>query len=217
MTSTGRGRGGPRNYIGEIPAPQVSRGRGRGRGRGGFRENIRESNGDNLASSSRSFQNENRFKRSREYKDDDDNSSDDGETRKKHRETKTTKHMKQDREQIERERRARMDRLRAEIEEEERDLAMKQSEQNMPTTTKKPSTAKDTIMVVNESELEGLEEDDQMQLMLGFSGGFGTTKGKVVEDNLKTAARGAAAKNKARKYRQYMNRKGGFNRPLDKM
>jgi len=49
MTSTYRGRGRPRNYL------QVSRGQGRGRGRGGFRENIRESNGDNLASSSRSF------------------------------------------------------------------------------------------------------------------------------------------------------------------
>ena len=51
---------------------------------------------------------------------------------------------------------------------------------------------------------------------MGF-GGFGTTKGKAVEDNQSSAARGASSKNKGRKYRQYMNRKGGFNRPLDKM
>jgi U4/U6.U5 tri-snRNP-associated protein 3 len=56
-----------------------------------------------------------------------------------------------------------------------------------------------------------------MRRLLGFSGGFATTKGQEVEDNRKSAARGVAAKNKARKYRQYMNRKGGFNRPLDKM
>eukprot|EP00934_Nitzschia_sp_Nitz4_P000811 Nitzschia sp. Nitz4//scaffold497_size4732//407//739//NITZ4_009235-RA/size4732-processed-gene-0.1-mRNA-1//1//CDS//3329553080//811//frame0 len=48
-------------------------------------------------------------------------------------------------------------------------------------------------------------------------GGFGCTKGQAVEDNQSTAARGAAAKNKARKYRQYMNRKNGFNRALEKM
>ena len=55
-----------------------------------------------------------------------------------------------------------------------------------------------------------------MMQMMGF-GGFGTTKGKAVADNQSSAARGAASKNKGRKYRQYMNRKGGFNRPLDKM
>ena len=56
-----------------------------------------------------------------------------------------------------------------------------------------------------------------MRMLLGFSGGFGSTAGKAVEDNQKSAAKGAANKTKARKYRQYMNRKGGFNRPLDKM
>ena len=60
------------------------------------------------------------------------------------------------------------------------------------------------------------DEDDAMAQLMGFSG-FGSTKGEPVEDNHKGAARGAAAKNKARKYRQYMNRKGGFNRALDKM
>lgn len=49
-----------------------------------------------------------------------------------------------------------------------------------------------------------------MMRKMGF-GGFGTTKGKKVEGNIG----GMAKVNKPRKYRQYMNRKGGFNRPLD--
>ncbi|CDR99480.1 hypothetical protein [Sporisorium scitamineum] len=51
-----------------------------------------------------------------------------------------------------------------------------------------------------------------MAAMMGF-GGFGTTKGKKVSGN--TA--GAAEVKKERTWRQYMNRKGGFNRPLDKI
>ena len=61
-----------------------------------------------------------------------------------------------------------------------------------------------------------MDEEEQMRKLLGFDG-FGSTKGESVEDNQSTAARGGAAKNKARKYRQYMNRKSGFNRPLEKM
>lgn len=45
---------------------------------------------------------------------------------------------------------------------------------------------------------------------MGFSE-FNTTKNKKVKDNVS----GAVKINKPRKYRQYMNRKGGFNRPLD--
>uniref|UniRef100_A0AC34FW36 U4/U6.U5 small nuclear ribonucleoprotein 27 kDa protein n=1 Tax=Panagrolaimus sp. ES5 TaxID=591445 RepID=A0AC34FW36_9BILA len=52
-------------------------------------------------------------------------------------------------------------------------------------------------------------EDDMMKMM-GF-GGFDTTKNKKVEGNMD----GIAKVNKPRKFRQYMNRKGGFNRPLD--
>lgn len=48
--------------------------------------------------------------------------------------------------------------------------------------------------------------------MMGF-GGFGTTKGKKVAGN----DAGAAEVKKERTWRQYMNRKGGFNRPLDKI
>ncbi|KAI1297489.1 hypothetical protein F5Y03DRAFT_279962 [Xylaria venustula] len=55
-------------------------------------------------------------------------------------------------------------------------------------------------------------EDDEMsamQAMMGF-GGFGTTKNQKVAGN----NAGAVYKAKKTEYRQYMNRIGGFNRPL---
>ncbi|KAJ1909926.1 hypothetical protein H4219_006319, partial [Mycoemilia scoparia] len=64
-----------------------------------------------------------------------------------------------------------------------------------------------------DEEEEGLVQDDSEQALMelmGF-GGFGTTKGQHVEGN----AKGEASVKKERKYRQYMNRKGGFNRPLE--
>ncbi|KAI1655704.1 DUF1777-domain-containing protein [Daldinia decipiens] len=57
-----------------------------------------------------------------------------------------------------------------------------------------------------------VEEDgglSAMQAMMGF-GGFGTTKGTHVLGN----NAGAVRKEKKTEYRQYMNRVGGFNRPL---
>lgn len=55
------------------------------------------------------------------------------------------------------------------------------------------------------------EDDDMaaMQAMMGF-GGFGTTKNKKVAGN----NAGGVSKEKKTEYRQYMNRQGGFNRPL---
>ncbi|PVU99782.1 hypothetical protein BB559_000417 [Furculomyces boomerangus] len=53
---------------------------------------------------------------------------------------------------------------------------------------------------------------EQMSSLMGFEG-FDTTKGKKVFGNHP----GSANVVKARKYRQYMNRKGGFNRPLDEI
>lgn len=120
----------------------------------------------------------------------------------------------EEKERLERERRARMARLRAENEEEEQQLTA--HDQSGGPEDNKPRP-KEVFVRVDEAELEGLDEQEQMRRLLGFSGGFATTKGQEVEDNRKSAARGVAAKNKARKYRQYMNRKGGFNRPLDKM
>jgi U4/U6.U5 tri-snRNP-associated protein 3 len=49
-----------------------------------------------------------------------------------------------------------------------------------------------------------------MAHMMGFSS-FDTTKNKHVDGN----AQGETKLNRPRKYRQYMNRRGGFNRPLD--
>lgn len=57
---------------------------------------------------------------------------------------------------------------------------------------------------------EPLDDDEAaMQAMMGFSG-FGSTKGKKVAGN----DVGGVRKEKKTEYRQYMNRQGGFNRPL---
>lgn len=55
-------------------------------------------------------------------------------------------------------------------------------------------------------------EEEAMAKVMGFSS-FDTTKGKQVPGNQV----GAVKVVKKRRYRQYMNRKGGFNRPLDKV
>lgn len=70
---------------------------------------------------------------------------------------------------------------------------------------------KKLFIIVLEADLQGKtpEEQDMMRLM-GFCG-FNSTKGKKVEGN----DLGAVHVILKRKYRQYMNRKGGFNRPLD--
>ncbi|NP_001191647.1 RNA binding protein yantar [Aplysia californica] len=64
---------------------------------------------------------------------------------------------------------------------------------------------------IDESKLEGLDDEqvDMMKLM-GFVT-FDTTKGKKVDGNDVSAVN----LQRKRRYRQYMNRRGGFNRPLD--
>lgn len=79
-----------------------------------------------------------------------------------------------------------------------------------PSTSAKKA---DKQPVVN-AALAHLTEEEQMQMLMGF-GGFDSTKGKPVEENVRGAAAGAAHKEKKREYRQYMNRRGGFNRPLE--
>lgn len=65
--------------------------------------------------------------------------------------------------------------------------------------------------VVTAADLEGKSADEQeMMKLMGFCT-FDSTKGKKVEGN----DVGAVHVILKRKYRQYMNRKGGFNRPLD--
>lgn len=62
-----------------------------------------------------------------------------------------------------------------------------------------------------EDDQDDVSEEDKMAKLMGFSG-FDTTKGKHVPG----ACNASYVKvTKARKYRQYMNRRGGFNRPLD--
>lgn len=64
---------------------------------------------------------------------------------------------------------------------------------------------------ITQADLEGKSPEEQdMIRMMGF-GGFDSTKGKKVENN----DVGEVQVVLKRKYRQYMNRKGGFNRPLD--
>lgn len=53
-----------------------------------------------------------------------------------------------------------------------------------------------------------------MAAVMGFST-FDSTHGKAIADNHKGPGRGAVHRTLQRKYRQFMNRKGGFNRPLD--
>ncbi|XP_060578497.1 U4/U6.U5 small nuclear ribonucleoprotein 27 kDa protein-like [Ruditapes philippinarum] len=64
---------------------------------------------------------------------------------------------------------------------------------------------------VSEEDLQNMPEDEQeLMKVMGFSG-FDTTKDKQVVGNEHYSANIC----KKRRYRQYMNRKGGFNRPLD--
>ncbi|CAH0394569.1 unnamed protein product [Bemisia tabaci] len=64
---------------------------------------------------------------------------------------------------------------------------------------------------VSAADLQNKTNDEQEMLkVMGFCT-FDTTKGKQVEGN----DAGAVHVILKRKYRQYMNRKGGFNRPLD--
>ncbi|PKI84297.1 hypothetical protein MVES_001457 [Malassezia vespertilionis] len=80
---------------------------------------------------------------------------------------------------------------------------------NKPHATPAQSTEVQTQTVDTPSE----ELDaDQIAAMMGF-GNFGSSKGKPVEENTE----GYAEVRKERTWRQYMNRKGGFNRPLDKV
>ena len=59
---------------------------------------------------------------------------------------------------------------------------------------------------------EDEDEEAAMMRLMGFSG-FDSTSGKEVEGN---AAAGAVKVKSTRQARQYMNRRGGFNRPLPK-
>ncbi len=55
-------------------------------------------------------------------------------------------------------------------------------------------------------------EEMQMMAGMGIPFGFDTTQGKHVDDDAANA--GAVKAKQTRRARQYMNRRGGFNRPL---
>ncbi|XP_030319963.1 U4/U6.U5 small nuclear ribonucleoprotein 27 kDa protein isoform X2 [Calypte anna] len=77
---------------------------------------------------------------------------------------------------------------------------------------KDPKDAKGKERQITEEDLQGkTEEEIEMMKLMGFAS-FDTTKGKKVEGAANAYAINVSQK---RKYRQYMNRKGGFNRPLD--
>ncbi|EMR10446.1 hypothetical protein PNEG_01160 [Pneumocystis murina B123] len=70
---------------------------------------------------------------------------------------------------------------------------------------------KSDIKTLNNLKVDDIDnETSQMEAILGFSG-FKTTHQQKVEGN----DVGIVYKVKPTKYRQYMNRRGGFNRPLD--
>uniref|UniRef100_A0A8D3BE31 U4/U6.U5 small nuclear ribonucleoprotein 27 kDa protein n=1 Tax=Scophthalmus maximus TaxID=52904 RepID=A0A8D3BE31_SCOMX len=72
--------------------------------------------------------------------------------------------------------------------------------------------AKEKSIQISEEDMEGkTEEEIEMMKQMGFAS-FDTTKGKKQTGSVNAFAINVSMK---RKYRQYMNRKGGFNRPLD--
>lgn len=81
----------------------------------------------------------------------------------------------------------------------------------LPTTSMMSSSDKNSF-ILDPKEMEGksAEEIEMLQVM-GFTG-FDTTKNKHVDGACNAFAINIQQK---RKYRQYMNRKGGFNKPLD--
>jgi U4/U6.U5 tri-snRNP-associated protein 3 len=74
-------------------------------------------------------------------------------------------------------------------------------------TTKPPKPAAPTI---DWAALEGLSDEEVLSKVMGF-GKFKTTKQTKVPGNDRNYG---VSKKKETKYRQYMNREGGFNRPL---
>lgn len=69
-----------------------------------------------------------------------------------------------------------------------------------------------TVKKDDNSNAQETNSMEDLEALLGF-GGFGSTKQKHVLGN---SAGAVYKESKPPKYRQYMNRPGGFNRPLDR-
>jgi U4/U6.U5 tri-snRNP-associated protein 3 len=92
----------------------------------------------------------------------------------------------------------------------------------------RPEREEEEVYVKQEEGVEGEEEEevDPMAAMMGF-GGFGTTKVSLpsrskpktdIKNKSTGQYEGATANvHTQRTWRQYMNRRGGFNRALDKV
>ena len=129
------------------------------------------------------------------------------------------------RDEFERERQIRMAALRAETEEDEHQATDHDPTVSQPPVSTTASTKKkrrhgsgDDPQKEEEEEEDEEEEDDSANMMQELFGirQFGSSKNTKVATNHTSAAVGTIAKHlKPRKYRQYMNRKNGFNRPLD--
>ncbi|CAG8530006.1 11546_t:CDS:2 [Paraglomus brasilianum] len=79
--------------------------------------------------------------------------------------------------------------------------------------SKSRSPRKDESTNVVEVSIDPDEEPEKAMLAFMGISGFSTTKGAKVTGNDMSAVN----IKKQRQYRQYMNRRGGFNRPLDKV
>ena len=127
------------------------------------------------------------------------------------------------RDEFERERQIRMAALRAETEEDEHQATdqnptVSQPPDSTTASTKKKRRHRSGDDLQQEEEEDEEEEDDNAKMMQELFGirQFGSSKNTKVATNHTSAAVGTIAKHlKPRKYRQYMNRKNGFNRPLD--
>ncbi|KAI6881354.1 hypothetical protein KC334_g16606, partial [Hortaea werneckii] len=79
-----------------------------------------------------------------------------------------------------------------------------------PSGPRSQQSKQQPVQDVNMDPLEGEDEEATMRRIMGFEG-FRSTKNTKVPGNDKNYA---VSKVKKAEYRQYMNRVGGFNRPL---
>ncbi|KAG1905933.1 uncharacterized protein F5891DRAFT_1138833 [Suillus fuscotomentosus] len=78
---------------------------------------------------------------------------------------------------------------------------------------KRPNLDPDALSEEEGEAMDAANADEEAMMAAMGLQGFGTTKGKHVEGNQE----GFVDIKKTRTWRQYMNRRGGFNRPLDKV
>ncbi|CAH8560572.1 unnamed protein product [Dicrocoelium dendriticum] len=113
---------------------------------------------------------------------------------------------------LEREDRSRRDRERRRRHDRHRSNSLPRSRSHSPRAPALPVPEPEVTKTLDDSGEPLTEEQQEMMRLFGFCG-FDSTKGKHVIGNSIYVANIS----KQRKYRQYMNRRGGFNRPLDRV